>query len=202
MPAHDVRAHLAALYAAADDPWNTHASPYEQDKFARTVASLPRRRYRRALEVGCGAGALTALLAPRCDALVAMDCTAAALAAAQARVSSPNVAFCEGACPADWPAPQPDLVVLSEVLYFMTDDESAGLALRLSHDCAADCDVALVNWLGDTGGPIDGAAAALRLMDMLGATHRRLGSHGYDRFRIDVLRRKRPAPGSSRELSR
>ena len=189
MPTPDTRAHLAALYAGADDPWNTHASPYEQQKFAQTIASIPRHRYRRGLEVGCGAGALTARLAARCDVLVAMDCTARALAVARARTSRANVVFTEGAAPVTWPAQPPDLVVLSEVLYFLTDDESAGLAARLAQDCAAQCDVVLVNWLGRTGGGIGGAAAARRLIGMLAGTHHRLLGCGSGQFEIDVLRR-------------
>ena len=40
---------------------------YEARKYGLTVAALPRRRYRRAFEPGCGSGLLTALLAPRVD---------------------------------------------------------------------------------------------------------------------------------------
>lgn len=189
MPASGVRAHLAALYARSDDPWNTHSSAYEGRKFARTVGSLPRPRYRRCLEIGCGAGALTKRLASQCDMVVAMDCIPAALAVAKARVPETNVIFVEGAAPGCWPAVGPDLVVLSEVLYFLTEEESAGLASRLVSNCAEDCDVVLVNWLGDTNGPLGGAAAALRLVGALGGTHRRLASLDHGLFRIDVLHR-------------
>ncbi|WP_158639135.1 SAM-dependent methyltransferase [Elioraea rosea] len=199
MPTSGVRAHLAALYAGSDDPWNTHGSAYEREKFSQTMASLPRSRYRRCLEVGCGAGALTALLAARCDGLVAIDCTAEAVAAAKAHASRANVAFIEGTVPWVWPAQAPDLVILSEVLYFMTDDESAALAVRLAEDCADHCDVVLVNWRGDTGGAINGEAAALRLTRRLAETHRLLASCGFGRFHIDVLRRIRCRESSGAE---
>ena len=188
MPTPDVRTHLAALYASAADPWNTHTSPYEQGKFAQTAASLPRARYRCGLEVGCGAGALTAHLAPRCDHLIAMDCTADALVTARARTIFPHVDFIQGAAPADWPAQRPDVVILSEVLYFLSDDESAGLAVRIKEDCAPDCDIILVNWLGDTGGAIKGAAAADRLTARLADRCQTITSQALDGFRIDVLR--------------
>lgn len=199
MPTSDVSAHLAALYARSDDPWNTYASPYEQLKFAQTVASLPRPRYRQGLEVGCGAGALTELLAPRCDALVAMDCTPRALAVAKMRSSHGTVTFVEGAIPWRWPAQPPDLVVLSEVLYFMNRDETIGLASRLAGWCALECDVILVNWLGDTGGAIGGAASADRLTGDLVGTHFRLATRQFDQFRIDVLRRGCQAASPRRE---
>ncbi len=177
-----------ALCARSDDPWDTHASPYEQHKYAQTIACLPRDHYRCGLEVGCGAGGLTALLAPRCDALVAIDCTAAALAVAQRYTTSRNVDFREAAAPGFWSTQPPDLVVLSEVLYFFTDAESTALAERLSQDCAVACDVVLVNWSGDTGGAIGGEAAARRLISKMVATHRCLAAWRFDRFRIDILR--------------
>lgn len=188
MPTTDTQAHLDALYARSDDPWNTHTSAYEKAKFAQTLACLPRMHYRRALEVGCGAGALSAQLALRCDALVAMDCTGRALASARAQVARPNITFQAGVAPADWVPEAPDLVILSEVLYFLTDEDSRGLAQRIVQDCAPGCDVVLVNWLGDTGGLISGAGAAERLIAHLSGCAAALGSHDFGQFRIDVLR--------------
>lgn len=187
MPNNDVRAHLAAIYAASDDPWNTRSSRYEQGKFAQTIASLPKPRYRFGLEVGCGAGALTAHLTQRCDDLHAMDCTDGALRVARAHNTGRHITFIAGAAPRDWPTTPPDLVMLSEVLYFMTDAESAGLAARLAQDCASECHVVLVNWLGDTGGGISGAAAAQRLIGQLSTTHSLITACSFAGFRIDIL---------------
>ena len=77
-----------ALYAASPDPLDFETSPYEAEKYAATLAALPRPRYRRALEVGCAIGVLTALLAPRCDALLALDGAEAALDRARRRVAA------------------------------------------------------------------------------------------------------------------
>ncbi len=193
MPTPNTHDHLAALYALSDDPWHTHSSFYEKQKFARTLASLPRPRYLRGLEVGCGAGGLTAHLAARCDILVAIDCTMAAVLVAKKYSPHPNIVFLDGTAPTLWPSMPPDLVVLSEVLYFMTDAENAGLATRLSQDCAAGCDVVLVNWLGKTGGAIGGAAAARRLIGMVGRTHEPIAANQTDSYRIDILRHQGPA---------
>ena len=38
------------MYRDSDDPWAFETSPYEQRKYAVTVASLPRLRYRSAYE--------------------------------------------------------------------------------------------------------------------------------------------------------
>ena len=190
MPDSDVRAHLKNLYAVSDDPWNTCSSPYEQEKFAQTIACLPRPRYKLGLEVGCGVGALSVKLARRCDKLIAMDCTDQAVRTALAQNDLTNVSFVVGEAPRDWPDhPPPDLVILSEVLYFMTDAESAGLALRLAHDCAEQCHVVLVNWLGDTGN-IGGVAAAQRLIAQLAASHDHFVAVNDAQFRIDLLARR------------
>ena len=56
-------AYFDQLYAVDDDPWQLATSDYEQAKYARTLAALPRSRYGSALEVGCSIGVLTTQLA-------------------------------------------------------------------------------------------------------------------------------------------
>src|SRR5579863_8609060 len=74
-----------ALYAADPDPWGFAASDYERRKYDRTLAALPRRRYDRALEVGCSIGVLTRQLAGRCEALVSIDASGIPLRMARER---------------------------------------------------------------------------------------------------------------------
>jgi SAM-dependent methyltransferase len=107
------------LYAAAEDPWSLRTRWYEQRKYALTTAVLPSRRYAEALEVGCSVGELTAALAGRCDRLTAWDVSAAAVARARARTAGlPGVQVERRALPGD-PLPPCDLLVLSEVLYYL-----------------------------------------------------------------------------------
>lgn len=106
------------MYAQSKDPWGFTDRWYEQRKYALTLASLPRRRYGRALEVGCSVGVLTAQLAERCNTLTALDPSAGALRSAAARVPS-NVGLVQGAVPKDWPSGPYDLIVLSEVAYYL-----------------------------------------------------------------------------------
>ena len=58
---------------------------------------LPSARYRSAFEPGCSIGEPTAMLAPRCDALLSCDVSAAAVAAAARRTAAfPQVRVSDG----------------------------------------------------------------------------------------------------------
>lgn len=108
-----------AAYSRRDDPWGFETRWYESRKRALTVAALPAERYGRTLEIGCSIGVLTAQLAPRCDSLLAVDISQAAVDQAAARVSAfDHVAVVRADVAADFPAGTFDLVVLSEVGYY------------------------------------------------------------------------------------
>ncbi|MEV8023809.1 PIG-L family deacetylase [Microbacterium sp. NPDC080220] len=102
-----------------DDPWGFESRWYEQRKRAVTMACLPRPRYGRALELGCSTGALTQLLAERCDAVLAVDIAEAPLEAARRRIGEgADVRLERRALPGEWPEGSFDLIVLSEVGYY------------------------------------------------------------------------------------
>ncbi|KTS12527.1 SAM-dependent methyltransferase [Microbacterium testaceum] len=107
------------MYARHDDPWGFDSRWYEERKRAAVLAALPRRRYRSAFEAGCSTGALTALLAERCDRVLAVDLAAAALDRARTRLAGQgHVELRRATLPGDWPEGVFDLVVLSEVAYY------------------------------------------------------------------------------------
>lgn len=110
-------AYFESAYAGAADPWNL-VSGYEQRKYALTIASLPRQTYASVFEPGCSIGVLTGLLATRCDRIIATDGVAAPLAEVARRAPSAEIGV--GTIPADWPPGSFDLVVLSEVMYYLT----------------------------------------------------------------------------------
>lgn len=117
-------AYFAQQWARGDDPWEHGSRWYETRKYRLTVAAAPRQRYRRAFEPGCGAGFLTALLAERVDELVAMERAPTGVAATRRRCADlPGVEVVEGRIPTDWPVGAFDLIVLSEVLYYLADDD-------------------------------------------------------------------------------
>lgn len=59
---------------------------YERRKYALTLAALPRAHYRRAFEPGCANGALSELLAERCDELFCCDLVEATVERARQRL--------------------------------------------------------------------------------------------------------------------
>lgn len=147
-----------ALYAADPDPWRFATSDYERGKYAATVAALPSRRFAAALEVGCSIGILTAQLALHCDQLLALDVAEAALA--QARARCPGVIFERRTVPDEWPPGRFDLIVFSEMLYYLDSAAIAETARRAKAALNPGGCVLMVHYLGGTDYPSTGDEAA------------------------------------------
>ncbi|HEX5164584.1 MAG TPA: SAM-dependent methyltransferase, partial [Thermomicrobiales bacterium] len=112
------------VYAENDDPWGFATRPYEARKYAATLATLPRERYRSAFEIGCSIGVLTEQLAARCDRLLAVDVAERALEQARTRCRHlPQVRFARMAVPAEFPEEVFDLILVSEVGYYWDWDD-------------------------------------------------------------------------------
>lgn len=146
------------LHRADSDPWQLASSDYEQTKRLATLRLLRRRRFRRAFEPGCSVGVFTAELASRCDELIAMDVSATAVAAAAARCAELcNVTVEVGGVPDDWPVGEFDLIVLSEIGYFLTREALTAVATRIRDNLADDGVVLLCHWRHPVHGwPLDG----------------------------------------------
>ncbi|MBM6401565.1 PIG-L family deacetylase [Phycicoccus sonneratiae] len=155
------------MYDHSSDPWNHLGSFYETRKRALTTAALGRPHYPDVLEIGCATGVLTRELASRADRVVAMDVSPRALEVAR-RDGPASVRWVLGTAPSDVPPGVFDLVVLSEVGYFLRPTELLE-TLRVARKRLADGgEVVLVHWRHPTAGiPLDGplvheqAAAAL-----------------------------------------
>jgi SAM-dependent methyltransferase len=110
------------LYGDAVDPWGISRGWYEERKRALVLAALPRPRFALALEPGCGNGDLTAALGARCDRLIAWEVVDAAIDRARARTADlPGVEIHRGALPGGWPELSAELIVLSEVGYYLDE---------------------------------------------------------------------------------
>ena len=185
--------YFEGLYAADPDPWRFETSDYERRKYAATLAALPRPRYAAALEVGCSIGVLTAPLADRCDALLALDVAEAALDKARARLAGrEGVRFALSRVPEAWPEGRFDLILLSEVVYYLDAADVARLAERVRASLQPEGDVVLVHWTGETDYPLGGDEAVSAFLaasrDFL---EPRAGART-DAYRLDVLRRPGP----------
>lgn len=184
-----------ARYAADPDPWQFETSDYERAKYAATLDALPRDRYARALEVGCSIGVLTEALARRCDALVSLDLAERALTRARERCrDQPHVHFALAQVPGHWPEGAFDLILLSEVVYYLDADDVVRLVDRVRDCLRPGGDVVLVHWTGETHYPLTGDEAAERFIDGASAFLRVHGQTRTDRYRLDVLVAREPAP--------
>ena len=115
-------AYFDTLYRV-EDPFGYRASWYEQRKRQLLVASLPQRLFANAWEIGCSNGELTAALAPHCRALLATDISQRAVElASQRNRHSRHVSVQCARHPDQWPSGQFDLIVLSEVGYYLSAD--------------------------------------------------------------------------------
>ncbi len=108
------------LFAGNDDPWAFRQRWYEQRKRALTLAVLTRPRYASVFEPGCANGELSAELATRCERLLCCDTASAAVQLAEARLTAFAHAHVEQRrLPQEWPAGQFELIVLSELCYYL-----------------------------------------------------------------------------------
>ncbi len=176
------------LYKDDPDPWRFATSGYEREKYAATVAALPQAHFARGFEVGCSIGVLTRQLAARCDRLVAVDVAETALAQARARCADlGQVTFARMAVPGEWPDGRFDLVLFSEVLYYLGLDGIAEAARRTLACLEPGGAVLLVNWRGPTDGACPGEEAADRFITACGDAMRQVRLERAERYRLDVL---------------
>jgi nodulation protein S (NodS) len=137
--------YFGRMYEESADPWQLQERWYEQRKFAITLALLPLPRFRHAFEPGCSVGVLTEQLAGRCDRVTATDLVPAALEATARRLKEAGVGegvtLMRRSLDEDWPATDFDLIVLSEVGYYL---EAAALRGILDRELPRLTDTATV----------------------------------------------------------
>ena len=179
-----------ALYSENPDPWEFATSEYERDKYADTVAALPRERYLSGLEVGCSIGVLSRQLAARCDRLLSVDASEIALADARKRNADlTNLEFRRMRVPDDRPDGIYDLIVLSEVLYYFDDAEHARVTDLMLDVSRPGTDFILVHWALDTDYPMTGSEATEAFIRHVGSRMEIVRQERRERYRLDVLHR-------------
>ena len=154
-------AYFDRLYEANPDPWDFATSLYERRKYQASLEALGKRKFAAAFEIGCSIGVFTALLAPRCQALLAVDAAAAPLrAAARICAGLAQVRFEKRIMPRDWPAQKFDLIVFSEVLYFLNPADVRRCAALAREALLPGGCVLLVNYTAQIDEPCSGDEAA------------------------------------------
>ncbi len=172
-----------AMYDGTADPWRFADSFYEQRRLSLIQALLGRPSYRRVLEIGCADGSLTAALVARSQCVTALDTSPRAVAAA--RSAAPAARVVQGVAPTDVPPGPFDLVLLSEVGYFLSPLELMATLRRTMASLSPGGEVVLCHWQHPTEGvPLDGALVHHQAAAVLGSTPR--ASYRDGDLRIDV----------------
>lgn len=177
------------VYAAHDDPWSFETSPYEAAKYERTLLALTRDRYGSALEIGCSIGVFSARLAQRCDRLLALDVSQQALERARARCADlSQTHFERRRLPQQFPAGQFDLIVASEVLYYLGHSDLQATLERCLAALPAGGELLCVHWtpqVHDYPQTGDEVHAAVFALPGLIAVH----AERHAQYRLDLFRR-------------
>jgi SAM-dependent methyltransferase len=107
---------------ARGDYWDFESSEYEKTRLAHLFKMVDGRRYPRVLEIGCGSGHFTRLLAQVSDRIVALDIAPAAVERARSLGIGPAAVDFRVANTMDYkPGPDGpwDLVVMTETICYL-----------------------------------------------------------------------------------
>jgi SAM-dependent methyltransferase len=181
--------HFIGMYLAKTDPWDNATTWHNRRKYAVTMASLPRERYRSAYEPGCAIGKLTRMLADRCDEILAVDCVDEAVATARAEVAGlPHVRVEPAMLPADLPDATFDLIVIGDLLYYLSAEDLEAVLEGVVRRLEPGGDIVAVHFRdAQTGGNYDGSQVHAALAARAGLE--RVIRHEDEWFLLDVLRR-------------
>lgn len=172
-------------YRQHPDPWDFKFSRYERRRYAATLAALRHARYARAFEPGCSIGELTALLAARCDSVLATDISFTAARRAVVRCAEfPGVEVKCSDIRLELPTQPFDLIVFSEIGYYFEPETLGDLARRLATLLVEGGDFIAVHWLGTS---VDHSLHGTKVHELLRA-HLPLhwvDGRSYEGFKID-----------------
>lgn len=144
--------YFEALHANTDDPWHVDSSWYEERKARLVMAVLPKRNYTRGCEPGSSIGSLTERIAARCDEVVATDVSSSALARLRDRMPHQARVTAELISLPTMPAGTYDLIVLSEVLNYLSVAALSELLAQLPSVLRPEADVVLAHRTRDVPG--------------------------------------------------
>ncbi len=161
------------MYADSDDPWGFAERWYETRKYDITMSLLPAQQYERALELGSSIGVLSERLAGRCGSLLclelderAADLSRRRLADVHDRVTVRVADIADGIDEGRF-----DLIVASEVLYYLDDPGLTAITATLDGHRRAGATVIAAHWRHFVSAyPWSGDEVHERLRRVLGPT--------------------------------
>lgn len=180
------REHFDDMFSRSDDPWHFKTRWYEARKRQLTLACLPAARFESAYEPGCANAELSLALALRCDRLLISDGSPRAVQVARARTAHlDHVDVRQAWIPDRWPEQKFDLIVLSEVAYYLDEASLDLLAKRVTASTLPRATVLACHWRERIEGcTLSGDDVHHRLADRLALPH--LMGYSDADLRLDV----------------
>ena len=186
-------AYFDSLYSTDADPWKFQTSAYEAEKYAATLAALPKARYRSALEIGGSIGVLTEKLAARCDSLLSVDVSEMAQQQAIDRCRSlSHVRFQLMQVPHAYPQEQFDLTVLSEVGYYWCWEDLKQAQQLIVQHLEPGGHLLLVHWTPYAAyydNPLSGDEVHESFLALPSTQMKHLTGNRADKYRLDLFER-------------
>ncbi|WP_296404697.1 class I SAM-dependent methyltransferase [Psychrobacter sp.] len=163
-----------ALYSDNTDPWQYQTRWYEKRKRDMCLAVLPQANYRNAIELGCGNGVFSELLAKRCESLLSIDGNNQAVQLARLRMAQcSHVKVMQGIIPdalfnlnndehsntshlayrdGSVDTTSFDLIVISEILYYLSPKDIDAVIDWISKHLAQGGTLLCCHWRYDIEG--------------------------------------------------
>lgn len=194
MKASDVKS-FEAMFRSSIDPWNYRTSQFEARKRQVLLRACGSTKVGRALELACAIGETSRALTSRCLSLVATDGAPTALA--EARRLTPTrlrIDYRPGILPKDVPRGPFDLIVVSEIAYYLSARQLDQLARTLIKVVAPGGRIVVLHHviLFDDAAQKPALAQA-RLCRALSATMVRVHEKRHRRYAVAAFRKTRLA---------
>jgi len=124
------------LYKISTDPFSHDTSRYDARKLQRVISLAAEQPHDRVLDVGCGTGVITQALASLSRSVVGIDFSREALRLAALRnANNAAITFLQLDIAAAAVSGMFDLIVCSEVLYYLKGDQLAAAVRNLRGAC-------------------------------------------------------------------
>lgn len=165
---------------------DSEASWHERRRVDLVGALLPREFYGDVFEPACGAGELSAMLAARCEYLLASDRDEAVVLHARRRLAAFNADVVVMDVRSEWPERRHDLIVLSELVPYLSEPEATAVLQRALASLVPEGHLVVGHWrrrVRETGPSGDEVSARVRALPDV----RLLARYEDPHYVIDVL---------------